>query len=106
MIQPLELNYFDVCCNIASNFQGEILQIQQFPIFDVLLEKCKDSDKFEAKLFMLELLRTRMKVRDAENFFKVFEKTINENDFYIFRSNINPIRCGLCLYKMIDDLEQ
>lgn len=48
----------------------------------------------------------RMKQREAEDFIKTFEKVIHDTaEESFFRYNANPIRCGLVLYKMIDDLE-
>ena len=47
-----------------------------------------------------------MKKHQAEKIMKVFEEVLSEPaENSIFRQNINPLRVGLTLYKLIDDIQ-
>jgi len=48
-----------------------------------------------------------MKKHQAEKQMKVFEEVLSEPaENSIFRQNINPLRVGLTLYKLIDDIQK
>jgi hypothetical protein len=48
-----------------------------------------------------------MKKVQSEKIMKIFEEVLSEPaENSIFRQNINPLRVGLTLYKLIDDIQK
>jgi hypothetical protein len=74
--------------------------------FDVLGDHFKnDLSKYEVKIALLQRLKPFMKKPQAEKIMKIFEEVLSEPaENSIFRQNINPLRVGLTLYKLIDDI--
>ena len=62
--------------------------------------------KYEVKIALVQKLKPFMKKFQAEEFMEVFDivlkKPANES---IYKQNINPLRVGLTLYKLIDDIQ-
>jgi len=57
------------------------------------------------KLAIVEKLMPVITKKQAYQLMKVFEEVIgNDANASIFRANINPLRLGLQLYKLIDDI--
>jgi hypothetical protein len=63
--------------------------------------------KYEVKIALVRKLQPFMKKNQAEAFMEIFDvvlkKPANQS---IFKQNINPIRVGLTLYKLIDDIQR
>jgi hypothetical protein len=66
-----------------------------------------DLSKYEVKIALLQRLKPFMKKQQAEKMMKIFEEVLSEPaENSIFRQNINPLRVGLTLYKLIDDIQK
>ena len=61
--------------------------------------------KYEVKIALVQKLKPFMKKYQAEEFMEIFDvvlkKPANE---CIFKQNINPLRVGLTMFKLIDDI--
>jgi hypothetical protein len=61
--------------------------------------------KYEVKIALVQKLKPFMKKHQAETLMEIFDvvlkKPANES---IFKQNINPLRVGLTMYKLIDDI--
>ena len=63
--------------------------------------------KYEVKIALVQKLKPFMKKYQAEAFMEIFDvvlkKPANES---IFKQNINPLRVGLTMFKLIDDIQR
>ncbi len=86
---------------------SDFLKHRQLPIFDILFQHFKDDfTRYEAKLGLLIGMNPLMNKNLATTFMKIIETVLNESaNNSIFRNNINPLRVGLMLYRVIDEVE-
>jgi hypothetical protein len=84
------------------------LKINYLTVFEILQYQFKfDMSKYEVKIALLQKLKPFMKKSQAENFMEIFDVVLKKpaNDS-IFKKNINPMRVGLTMFKLIDDIEK
>jgi hypothetical protein len=98
---------YDIGFECARIFLADLLLVPYLACFDVLGDHFKnDLSKYEVKIALLQRLRPFMKKAQAEKIMKIFEEVLSEPaENSIFRQNINPLRVGLTLYKLIDDIQ-
>lgn len=98
---------YDIAFETVRVFLADLLQVPYLAAFDVLGDHFKnDLSKYEVKVALLQRLMPFMKKHQAEKIMKVFEEVLSEPaENSIFRQNINPLRVGLTLYKLIDDIQ-
>ena len=75
-------------------------------MFELLFQALKeDPSKYEIKIAILEGLSNRLNKYQVETFMNIIEGVLSmPADYNIFKSNLNPLRLGLFLYKMISDI--
>ena len=85
---------------------SDFLKAQRLPIFDWLFQDLKeDTSRYEAKIALMMNLFPLMNKYQATNFMKIIEQILNEPaKNSIFRNNINPLRVGLMLFKILDEV--
>ena len=86
---------------------SDFLKAQRLPIFDSLFQDLvEDTSRYEAKLALMMNVFPMMNKHQASRFMKIIESILNEPaKNSIFRNNINPLRVGLMLYKILDDVQ-
>jgi hypothetical protein len=96
---------YDIAFNIAHTFINDLMQVPYLPVVDTLLSHFKsDMSKYEVKLALLSKLSPFMLKYQAVKFMKIFEFVLNqEAEKSLFIANINPLRTGLIMFKIIDD---
>lgn len=101
------LQRYDISFEIVKCFLQDLLKINYLPIFEILLDQFKfDMSKYEVKIALLQKLKPFMKKYQADAFMEIFDVVLkNPADECIFKQNINPLRVGLTLYKLIDDIQ-
>jgi hypothetical protein len=89
-----------------KEYKSEILKFKNLKVLDKFFEHFEtDSTKYEAKIYLLTLLMPSMSRKQAFAILKVLEGVIDESyENSVFYRNNNPIRVGLMLYKLLDDL--
>jgi hypothetical protein len=84
-----------------------LLKINYLPVFEILQDQFRfDMSKYEVKIALVQKLKPFMKKYQAEELMEIFDvvlkKPANES---IFKQNINPLRVGLTMFKLIDDIQ-
>ena len=89
-----------------KEYKNEILKFKNLKVLDKFFNHFQnDPTMFEAKIYLLTLLTPSMSRKQAFQFLKVLEVVVDESyENSVFYRNINPIRVGLMLYKLLDDL--
>ena len=85
----------------------EIARFTSFPVFDKLIEKFRTEPiQYESKIAILANLTSVMSNDHVERLFKYVKEVLGEPaENSIFKKNVNPLRTGLMLYKLIKDLQ-
>ena len=99
---------FDITYEIVRRFMSDLLKAKNLPIFDKLfLQLQSDTSRYEAKLVLIMKSIPLMNKLLAIKFIKIVDKVIQNpaNNSYL-RSNINPLRTGLILYRVLDTVEK
>jgi hypothetical protein len=98
---------YDIGFEVTRVFLADLLLVPYLACFEVLGDHFKnDLSKYEVKIALLQRLKPFMKKQQAEKIMKTFEEVLSEPaENSIFRQNINPLRVGLTLYKLIDDIQ-
>jgi len=107
-MKSIVMQEYDIGFEVVRAFLPDILQVPYLAVFDVLGDHFKnDLSKYEVKIALLQRLKPFMKKQQAEKIMKIFEETLSEPaENSLFRQNINPLRVGLTLYKLIDDIQK
>lgn len=104
----IKMERYSACYEIASYFIEEFVHISttQQPFIDVLIEQfSSDTGKYEVKIALLSKLLNFMRKRQAIQLTEIVDSILDEPaSNSIFKNNLNPIRVGLNLYKLIDDV--
>lgn len=89
-----------------KEYKNEILHVKSLKVFEVFFNQFQnDPNKYEAKIYLLTLLIPNMSRRQGFKILKILESVIEEPyEKSIFYNNINPVRVGLMMYKLLDDL--
>lgn len=87
---------------------SDLLKAKYLPIFETLFQHfADDTTRYEAKLAVMLNLMPLMNKTVAAKFMKTIEGVLNEPaSNSIFKNNINPLRVGLLLYRVIAEVQQ
>jgi hypothetical protein len=104
--QSIDLKFYDIAVELMKEYKNEILKFKSLKVLDKFFNHFEnDPTMYEAKIYLLTLLMPSMSRKQAFQFLKVLDVVINQSyENSVFYRNINPIRVGLMLYKLIDDL--
>ena len=106
--QALVLEMYTDAYEIATIFINDLIKVEYLPIFDTLFEYLKaDTSMFEIKITIIEKLIPAMTNAQAESFMKIIEHSLEEtSENSVFRNNLNPLRLGVQLYKIVEDVQK
>ena len=87
---------------------SDLLKAKNLPIFDGLFNHFQlDTTRYEAKIIIMLNLIPVMNKHVASRFMKIIEGVLNEPACNsILKHNIHPLRVGLLLYRLIDEVQQ
>mmetsp|Transcript_27175 Transcript_27175/g.41345 ORF Transcript_27175/g.41345 Transcript_27175/m.41345 type:complete len:374 (-) Transcript_27175:1536-2657(-) len=87
---------------------SDLLKAKYLPIFDRLFQQfTDDTSRYESKLVLLLKSLPLMNKLVASRFMKLMEQVLGEPaSNSIFRNNINPLRVGLILYRVLSDVQE
>ena len=78
------------------------MKAKELPIFDVLFNSMEDTKRYEAKVAVALLAQPLMNRRLAFKLMKILLTVLEEPATNsVLRNNINPLRVGLMLYRLI-----
>lgn len=99
---------YPITYEVTKRFMSDFLKAQRLPIFDSLFQDLiEDTSRYEAKMALMMNLFPLMNKHQATRFMKIIEQILNEPaKNSIFRNNINPLRVGLMLYKILDEVQK
>jgi hypothetical protein len=81
------------------------MKTKQFPFFVTLMEKMSEVTFYEAKIELILTATPIMTRQEAFNLMRILVMVIDEHAHdSIYRKNIAPVRVGLLLYKLIDEV--
>ena len=85
---------------------SDLSKAKYLPIFDTLIFHFKDdTGRYEAKLALMLKFIPLMNKSSSVRFMKTIEGILNNSAYNsIFKSNINPLRVGLLLYRVLDEV--
>ena len=86
---------------------SDLLKAKHFPFFFTIFEKMKETSRYEAKIEVLLATIPIMQRQEAFQLMRIIIEIIDEpaqNSF--LRNNINPLRVGLMLYRLISELAE
>ena len=106
--QSIDLQFYDISVEFMKEYKNEILKFKNLKILDRFIKHFEnDPTKYEAKIYLLTLLMPSMSKKQAFTLLKVLEGVIDESyENSVFYRNNNPIRVGLMVYKLLDDLHE
>ena len=99
---------YDIAYEVTKRFMSDLLKATSLPIFDQLFMHFNDDmTRYEAKLTIMLNCMPLMNRSLAARFMKIIEEVIsNSAQESIFKHNINPMRVGLILYRVIDEVQK
>jgi len=99
---------YDIAYEVTKRFMSDLLKATSLPIFNQLFIHFNDDPtRYEAKLFIMLNCMPLMNRTLATNFMKIIEGVIsNSAQDSIFKNNINPMRVGLILYRVVDEVQK
>ena len=105
--QSVELKLYAITYEVTKRFMSDFLKQRNLPIFDVLFQHFTDDNtRYEAKLALMLNIMPFMNKTLASRFMKIVEQVLNKPAHEsIFKNNINPLRVGLMLYRVIDEVQ-
>lgn len=106
--QSVAFKRFEITYDITKRFMSDLLKAKHLPIFDSLFAQLvEDPSRYEAKIQVIKNCLPLMNKQIAARFMKVIEIVLQEPaSESIFKHNINPLRIGLMLFKLIDDVQK
>ena len=98
--------YYEVAYEISKRFMSDLIKATHLNIFEQLFMQFQnDFSRYEAKIAIMLNLYPMMNLRNATHFMKIIEEVIqNKPNESIFMKNINPMRVGLMLYRLVDQV--
>ena len=90
----------------SKKFMSDLIKARYLPIFDHLFNQFReDTTRYEAKIIIMLNCLPLLDKHIAARFMKIIESVINEPaSNSIFKHNIHPLRVGLLLYRLIDEV--
>jgi hypothetical protein len=97
---------YSITYEVTKRFMSDFLKARNLPIFETLFSHfSEDKSRYEAKIVLMMNILPFMNKLLATKFMKIIEKVINlPASESIFKYNINPLRVGLMLYRVIDEI--
>ena len=104
--QSINVKEYDIAYEIIKRFMSDLIKAKYLPIFDTLFSHFKDDNtRFEAKLALTLKLMPLMNKNSSARFMKIIGSVIyNPASESIFKNNINPLRVGLLLYRVVTEV--
>ena len=101
------LNKYHIAYEITKRFLGDLLKTSYLPIFDPIFSHFEEYTTFyEAKIALLYNMMPLMNRKLAGRIMKILESILNEPaSNSVLKNNINPLRVGLMLYRLIDEIQ-
>ena len=102
----ISIKQYHIAYEITKRFMSDLSKAKYLPIFDTLFTHFKDdSGRYEAKLALMLNCMPLMNKQSSVRFMKTIEETLNLSaNKSIFKKNINPLRVGLLLYRVLDEV--
>jgi hypothetical protein len=99
---------YDIAYGVTKRFMSDLLKATSLPIFDQLFIHLNDDmTRYESKLFIILNCMPLMNRQLAARFMKIIEEVIsNSAQDSIFKHNINPMRVGLVLFRVVDEVQK
>ena len=99
---------YQISYEIVKRFMSDLLKLKTVPILDILFTHLKiDTSRYESKIALLQSCLPLMNRHSAANFMKIIEEVLKEPaNNSIFRNNLNPLRMGLMLYKLVKEVSE
>jgi hypothetical protein len=97
---------YSITYEVVKRFMSDLLKAKYLPIFDQLFQHfVNDTSRYEGKLALMMNVMPLMNKNLAARFMKIIEQILNEPaKRSIFKNNINPLRVGLMLYRVLDEV--
>ena len=93
---------YDIAYEVLKRFFSDMLKAKELPIFETLFMQMENSKRYEAKiavaLVALPLMKRKMAFKLMKMLLGLLEAPAQDS---ILRNNINPLRVGLMLYRLI-----
>lgn len=108
LINQSVLSYrYHIAYEVTKRFLGDLLKTKYLPIFDSIFTHCEEyTTCYEAKIAVLLNCIPLMNRKIAARIMKIFESVLNEAaSNSVLKKNINPLRVGLMLYRLIDTIQ-
>ena len=98
---------FDIAFEVTNRFMSDLLKAKYLPIFDsIFTQFMEDTTRYEAKLALMLNIIPLMTKQTAARFMKTIEGVLNEPaSNSIFKNNLNPMRVGLMLYRVLEEVQ-
>ena len=98
---------YHVAYEVTKRFLGDLLKTKYLPIFDSIFTHFEEyTTCYEAKLAVLFNCLPLMNRKIAAWIMKILESVLNEPaSNSVLKKNINPLRVGLMLYRLIDTIQ-
>ena len=81
------------------------MKTKQFPFFVTLMDKMSEVTFYESKIELILIATPIMTRQEAFNLMRIIVMVVDEHAHdSIYRKNIAPVRVGLLLYKLIDEV--
>ena len=105
--QSIDLQLFDVSCEIALTFIRDMHEMTNFVGLEQLINQFVESrGKYESKIHLVDLLLPAFTQAQCEKFLKQLTIVIKDSgEGSIFLHNMSPFRLGLMLYKLVNDIQ-
>ena len=104
----VEMRLYNYAYEMTRRFMSDLLKAKYLPIFEILFNHFSlDTTRYEAKLALMLTLMPLMNRKTAARFMKIIEVVLNEPaSNSIFRNNINFLRVGLMLYRVLTEVQE
>ena len=86
---------------------SDLIKANHLNIFEQLFEHFKnDFGRYEAKMAIMHNIFPMMNKNKAAKFMKIIDEVIqNKSENNILKMNINPMRVGLMLYRLVNQVQ-
>ena len=108
MKQAIILERYDICLEAWKLNKSMLMKLNKSPpIFETLIIQLERiTSNYESKIVIINECMPLLRFHTVERLIKIFERVLDyPQDESIFRNNLNPLRTGLMLYKLIVDLQ-
>ena len=99
---------YQIPYEMTKRFMSDLIKAKNLPIFENLFSHFKDDmTRYEAKIALVMNQIPLMNKATAGKFMKIIEVVLQQPaSNSIFKNNINPMRVGLMLYRLLVDMEE